>query len=273
MKHGIQQLTARDYHALPQLSASRLRDLAKSPAHLRHSLNNPLEQTDAMKIGEAVHCAVLEPDTFDMRFALAPQVDRRTTVGKAAWAQFLAFNEGKTALKPAEWEVCQSVAKAVAAHEKASILVDAAESVEMSILWQHATGVECKSRIDAYCPGINTIFDLKTTTDASPHSFSKSIFDWGYHRQGAFYIDACRAVGVEVSHYAIIAVEKEAPYALAVYRLLDESIELGRRENESLIKLYKDCVDADFWPGYPTEIQDIGLPTWAANRITEELRR
>lgn len=273
MDYGLHRIPAAQYHALPQLSASRLRYLAKSPAHLQHSLSEPYEQTDAQALGQAVHTLVLEPELFDSQNALMPKFDRRTKEGKAGYAQWISFNEGKQGFCQSDWEAIQAMAKAVAAHPKAAPLVGFAELIEQSVIWRHPSGVDCKSRIDAICPELATIFDLKTTRDASPHAFSKAIFDYGYYRQGAFYIDACRSLGIQIDHYAIIAIENTAPYPVTVYRLLDESIELGRKENDALIELYRTCKEADSWPGYPTEIQDIGLPAWAKNRITEDLRR
>ena len=71
-------------------------------------------------------------------------------------------------------------------------------------------------------------------------------------------------------HFTIIAVEKTRPYEVGIYRVIDSAVEAGEDEIKRLLELYARCLDSDDWPGYPDEIKDIALPTWAWNRIEEE---
>jgi hypothetical protein len=64
-----------------------------------------------------------------------------------------------------------------------------------------------------------------------------------------------------------IAVEREAPYAVGVYRLLDEVIALGRAENEDLLRQYVWCQKNATWPGYGDQIQDIGIPVYGFKEL------
>ena len=63
------------YHAVKALSASGMKALAESPLHYWQRYLNPQaeseEPTLEMKIGSAVHCALLEPDQFDSRYCSA----------------------------------------------------------------------------------------------------------------------------------------------------------------------------------------------------------
>lgn len=272
---GFHNIPQYEYHALDLVSNSQLGILAKSPAHLKHYRENKADKyTDALRFGSAVHAAILEPSYFERYYRVKPKFDRRYKEQKAASELWDLENAGKIAIAADEHEHCLSIADAVREHEKAGPLVEASEANEQTAIWKHErTGLMCKSRIDAICPQLKTIFDIKTTRCADRHQFEKSIFDFGYYRQGAFYIDACRALGIDIEHYAIIAIEKEPPFGLMVYRLTNPVIDLGRRENESLLTLWRDCAEADIWPSYPAQIQDIGLPAWAEKRIEEDLRR
>jgi len=90
-----------DYAQWPAVRSSDLKLFARTPAHARYAMTHP-EQTSAMILGSATHCAILEPHEFAMRYVEAPKLDRRTNAGKAAWAQFLAEDADRIALDPDE---------------------------------------------------------------------------------------------------------------------------------------------------------------------------
>lgn len=269
-----------DYLRWDAVSQSQLKELARSPAHLRAYLAQPDEDTDALRIGRAVHCAVLEPGEFasPKRFGILPDgTDRRTKAGKELWETIRA--SGATPIKQAEHEATCAMRDALLAHTAAGALLRAPGSTELSIVWMdEETGVLCKARHDKHAEGVGggVILDVKTTGDASPREFERSVFNFGYHRQGAFYIRGARALSLPVEHYAILAVEKDAPYAAAVYRLNDGAIDAGDAEAGVLLRLYARCLLRNEWPAYTAGVQDIAIPDWAwtvSDRFTSELRK
>lgn len=64
--------------------------------HFQYRKNHPLEQTTALLVGSAVHKMVLEPETFDSEFVIAPDINRRTKNGKEEYADFLKSAAGKS---------------------------------------------------------------------------------------------------------------------------------------------------------------------------------
>ena len=146
------------------------------------------------------------------------------------------------------------------------------------------------------------IGDLKTTEDASPEGFAKSIANWRYDVQHAYYIDGTRLAleqgkcnppqegKAELSvywtdpvtgvlcrcrpdfwrgypkHFAFIAVEKKPPYAVGVYVLDSEGVDIGRAQYQHDLRVYAECVRSGEWPGYGDKIQTISLPGWHANK-------
>jgi hypothetical protein len=91
----IETMENTEYHAHPALSASGLRVLKRSPLHYWDRYINPdrvtTEPTEAMQLGTLIHCAVLEPDQFDVRYIAVPEgIDKRTKEGKQVWADLLA---------------------------------------------------------------------------------------------------------------------------------------------------------------------------------------
>ena len=79
------------------------------------------KETPAMKLGTATHCAILEPERFDIEYIEAPYIDRRTKDGKALWSEL--EQSGKIVLTHEEYSNVTSMAKAVSEHELASKLL------------------------------------------------------------------------------------------------------------------------------------------------------
>jgi len=75
IQHGMlaQELPAAQYHAIPALSNSGMKDLMVSPLRYWHLHVNPerteRKETPEMALGTALHCAVLEATAFDARYA------------------------------------------------------------------------------------------------------------------------------------------------------------------------------------------------------------
>lgn len=246
--------TNAEYHADPAISASHLHAVAASPYHYwkRYLDPNrpPIEPTAAMRLGTLVHCAVLEPDELALRYAIAP--DRRTKEGKAAAAEFEAA--GIEPVPAADMATAIAMRDAVRSHPDAAALLKDGKA-EQSFWWDdQLSGLRCKCRPD-WMTG-NTLVDLKTTTDASPRGFAKSVAHWRYHVQADHYL-----CGTPMSHFVFIVVEKTYPFAVGVYRLdsdaMDHAITL-RRQN---LQTIADCRAIAEWPGYAA--QTISLPKWA----------
>lgn len=267
MKSGIYyELPGDQYHSGPGISNSGLGLIARSPLHYWSKYldpnREPEEPTPALELGTAVHCAILEPEEFSKRYKVAPDVDRRTKAGKELYEAFLAELGDAKAISEKDFRRCQMMAESMHRHDAAEIIF-AGGKAEVSIFWEdEETGVLCKIRPDWLMHRSTSIFDLKTTEDASPRSFERSIMNYGYFRQAAFYLDGARAAGLEVDAFLFGAIEKSAPFASAIYYAEGTMIEAGRAEYRRHLRTYAECLERDRWPGYPSEIVPIGLPAW-----------
>jgi hypothetical protein len=148
---------------------------------------------------------------------------------------------------------------------------------ELSAFWvDEETGVHCKCRPDflALKPGTDWlvenllgIVDVKSCCDASVEGFGRSIASYGYDVQAAYYQDGIYQItGLRLPFY-FLAIEKDAPNAVAVYRASEAMIEVGRKKYRAALQLMRWCGEHGYWPGYQPsgEIEDISLPGWAAN--------
>jgi hypothetical protein len=168
-------------------------------------------------------------------------------------------------LTPKDFDLAEAMRDAVMAHPVAAALLVAGES-ELSLAWEQ-DGVGCKGRLDLHAGSV--IADLKTTQDASPESFAASSWRYGYHRQAALYLSGARAVGLDAQRYVVIAVEKDAPHAVALYEYDHGALDAGEQQVRRLLALYQRCVEEDRWPGYGDEVRPLTLPGWAWSKIEE----
>jgi exodeoxyribonuclease VIII len=257
------------YHAHSAVSKSHLDLIHRSPLHFwaRHLDPNrvPQEPTAAMQIGSAVHTHVLELDQWDAQYVVAPAgIDRRTKVGKAEWDVFQTAIGTRTVISREDADLVMRIGRSVLSHPAAAYLLGLPGKAETTHMWTDAgTGLQCKCRPDWLLDDGSMIVDLKTTEDASPRGFQKSIGQWRYHVQAAWYLNGMeQATGKRPEQFVFIAVEKKPPYACAVYVADLQMIDIGW--NAACQDLYKLllCKAADSWPGYSDGIEQINLPPW-----------
>ena len=266
----IHNLSFTQYQDIKALNNSSLSAFRQCPAKYRYAVDNVREDTDALKLGRAIHTAVLQPELFNEEFLCLPEIDRRTTKGKEAYQQLLLENPGKTLLKAEEFEKAMQIATSVRCNKAAIRLLKDARCEVTSTWTDSDTDVDCKARIDAHNQDYGMIVDLKTTTDASPSGFPRKLWAYGYHRQAAWYLEAMQANKEAAQHFVFIAVEKDPPYPVGVYRLDDEAIRLSRAENKALLRRFAECKRTDYWPEYTTGIETISLPQFGINTLEEE---
>jgi hypothetical protein len=249
-----------EYLAHPALGSGAIRQFIKSPGHFLHyTRTKGVPPTPQMLLGSAAHCAVLEPREFNSRYAKAPDVDRRTKDGKAAWAEFLDCNPHKEILTPEQYDTAWAIKDTLSAmpEYRALLAAGAHYDVEVSCFWtDDATGLELKGRADMLRSD-GVCIDLKTTIDASPHGYPHAIARYGSHIQAAIYCDA-----FECDRFVFVAIENKPPFAAGIYTLDEASLELGRQQYRAALDGIAKYERSGIWPiGYGE--QEIGLPAWA----------
>ena len=232
----------------------------------RHwELSEEEDAAPALLAGKAVHCAVLEPERFEEVYVGVPKFDKRTKLGKAAWAEFQEEHADQVQLTTGVYRMTQDIAKSLGERRAVKHLLTGEGRNEATFLWKRE-GFVCKGRADRIKvthDGEWCIVDLKTTRSCLPHDFARSIAQYGYHRQAAWYLDGLTAAsGRRVRHFFIVAYQKTPPYASAVYKLEDDAIALGRAECAGLLEILKGCRERDEYPDRGHSARPIGLPPW-----------
>ncbi|MBK9263032.1 MAG: PD-(D/E)XK nuclease-like domain-containing protein [Polyangiaceae bacterium] len=250
--HG---LSFADYVAFDREHFSRLRLLDISP--LAYHRETKKKDTNALRIGRAVHAFVMDPNAVEI---IAYDGRRQ---GKK-WEDFEAEHEGAIILSPDAYERAMAMRDAVHAHPAASKLLNAGEGEES--LFFEVAGVQCKARID-WIAKDGTVVELKTTRAIIPGRFAHEYARRLYHAQIALY-----RMGLEAERYGrppvvTIALENAPPYDVAVYRVGEDVLEVGKRKVLTWLDTLARCRESGQWPGVGGHsidgMLDLQLPDWA----------
>lgn len=245
------------YRSDPRLNFSKLKHIAKSPAHFVAACEADDEQTPAMRIGELTHRAILEPVRYHETVVVFP--GRRA--GKE-WERFESEHASKDIVTVAESDLITQMAAAAFANKRVNAMLSGAK-VELEFYWRDAeTGIDLKGRIDGLAAD-GTLFDVKTCVDASPKEFARDAFNRHYAAQLAMYHDAILATGGVVSQVAFIAIEKSPPFVVQEYLVPDWLLDEGRATYRGWLALYQKCEAENRWPAYADGPLMLSLPSWA----------
>lgn len=252
------------YHSGPGVSKSGLWTIYKqTPAHYRYAER---EEKAHFDFGTACHFAILEPEKFEEAVMRGPK-DRRGNNWKDAQAE--AANSHRLLLTEGDYDAALVIRDTVHADAWLNALIVSPHSeVEHSGYWiDETTGSLCRCRPDLYRADLGVMVDVKSTVDAHPDAFARSVVNYGYHAQEAFYSDGYRALGRPVEGFVFLAWEKKAPYVTARYELPPSIVEDGRAIMRKALDRYAECERTDEWPGYSGEITELAFKRWSYAEI------
>jgi hypothetical protein len=302
---GVYDLAIERYHTQicdgPSISSSGLRTIFdKSPAHfwLTSSLNPDAEQqpeSDALVLGRAAHHLLLGEADFSRHFAVQPSVYEDAKTGEEKpwnnnaivcrkWQADMAI-KGLTVLTSKQLDQIRGMAGLLPWQKgmtncglaNTPLVMSGALSgaIEQSLIWRHDAKVWLKSRPDAIPAASGDFVDLKTAVSVDDRDLANTVFDHGYHMQGALIGMAAQAVlGIQMQSFTLVFVEKSPPYPVAIKTLTPDDLILGEHQLFAAIRIFERCLETGIWPG-PTarqaDAQFLNLPEWGRERIKRRL--
>lgn len=252
--------TNAEYHAADGISKSDLDLIHKSPAHYKAARH---EDTPALRFGTAIHCAVLENDRFNATYTVI-EGDRRSSAVKASIKE--AKDAGKTVLDAEDFNALMGMAHAVFKNPICATLLRG--SLKEHSVFSELDDVRVKCRPDGWNVEKGVLFDLKSTEDASPEGFARTVAKYRYHVQDAFYrhvIASATGGDADDLGFIFIAVEKKPPFAVALYQLDELAALQGWVDAREDLRRYKVAKDTGKWGGYSPRIETLSLPRWAVS--------
>lgn len=262
----VKDLHFDDYWADPAVSSSTLKKFLQlpTPAHVKHAIDNPQDDSEALLLGRLLHCLLLEPERLDSYFVIERDRLRDKTRleknggSKELWDALKA--KAETALLPLVpfdmWQKAQAMARNIEALDL-WMPISKEGHKELSVFTE-IRNQRVKARYDILYG--DTIFDIKSSrhmlTDAN---ISKVIEDMNYHLSAAMYLDIGNAAGLRVKRFVWIFVENFPPYLCRIKEATQTMLDAGQREFFHCLGKYKTGVDASHWPGYDQDSSYIDL--------------
>lgn len=243
------------------LSFSSLKEFIKSPIHYINYISKKREPTPAMILGSVVHALILQPDSFSARFAVEPEVDKRTTAGKDKIAEFLLTAEGKEVVSASTYRTAQEMVSAFI-HSPNMEYVRNCTTFEKRFDVKHsATGLPVCGFLDGENP-IDYTLEIKTVESAERDNVIRDFYNMKYFLQAGIYNY------VNGKRVLYVAIEKTPPYLSKAFYADDDYLTLGKTLFNQAMSDFKYCMDMglfdsgyEFYGGY--EPVALPLPAWA----------
>ena len=265
IKPGIYQgISNEEYHSGPGISKSGLWTIhTKTPAHFKFPpvKEETAQQRAAKDFGTAAHLAILEPEDFEKKVVRGP-ADRRGN--KWSDLEEACKLDGRLLLVAKAFDDVLAIRDAVHADAWINAILTGGKGVNEATGYaiDPITGELVRVRPDRWREDLGIIIDVKSTKSAHPDKFPKSVIEYGYHAQEAFYGDVWANLGKTVNGFVFIAWEKESPYAKAVYELPPAIVEEGRAIMRKSLDTYHACKSANRWDAYSDGVQELKFKRW-----------
>ena len=259
-----------EYHSHEAIGSSILKKIAQKS--LLHAIKEERKESDALDLGSAIHCAILEPEKYYSEFLIMPKVDGRTKEGKAVKADFekIAQEKNMTIITDEQDAQVKAMVASIRTHEIANGMLTGGEAEYAYFAKDPSTGLMLKTKPDYKNAG--ALIDLKSCQDASREGFIKACINYNYALQAAFYLDVYNlATGENLTEFFFVAIETAAPFAVACYKMGEVEINVGREQYKKALKQlaeYKKDESKILDYGYEKKIIEIQFPIWALEKLS-----
>lgn len=236
-------LPMREYHALPELSASDVKAINENPHRWQATRGRERQPTPAMILGSATHAFILGDDDD----VVALDVENFRTVD-ARTARDAALAAGKYPLTNEQHDQAKAMAEATKRNPDVARLISSGKSEVSFFTEDPITGQPMRGRVDWVDEAALRIVDFKTTDSADPEKFARQAGRMNYHVSAAHYGDSWgRHAGTASWEVLFVVIEREYPYTASVCKLGPGSLELGRRALGRGISTYRKFSLTDQW--------------------------
>jgi len=260
-------------------------------------LKSVQDDSESLRWGNVIDCALLTPESFQRRFVVAPETYPAAKGEEKPWNFNATYckgwrsdreSEGFSVIKSSDMAEANAAVKAMEENDFAVELLKSSGKQTMLVGEYHdeATGIvvplkalldfePVKEIVDGFdlkpSPFARYLGDLKTTESAAPRAFEKSIYTYNYDAQAWLSLTLYNAAtGERRDGWQFIIQENSAPFETpdrhpAIYEG-GEFMQTGEAKVMRALKLYCQCLKTGIWPSYPLGSRmKIGNSAYVAN--------
>lgn len=265
----IYDLPESDYHALPDMSSSRIKNLLVSAKYFRaQEIKSKFsEGTPEFRIGSAVHALMLNQQH-------PPQIIVSSVKGAntKTFVQEQMDNPDAIILLEKENELVEAMVSTSKNDPMLQELLSVGAG-EVTIRGEYQ-GLESKCRFDFIRQkknGRHQGIDLKTTADIPNNisMFSTMATNFGYHIQNQFYMNlANQCDELDMEEFIFIFLEKKPPFDYVIVKMPLDLLQIAQVQIDKAIDIFNECQRTDIYPGkYDGKVITLETPRYMKDII------
>ena len=209
------------------LSYSSLKLLLTSPKWFYWKINNPDNETQALRDGRLVHAAILEPEKYEKEFKFINVSSKNTKKWKLAQEEYGSHNT----FTEKERNMNARITDAFLANSMCMGYMDNAETEVPWVFNRH--GIPFRMKADIYRDDL--VADIKTTSD-SLSWFSNVVDKYDYDLQAYMYMEA-----FDKDEFVWLIIQKATTdVGRATCRRFDETWSKGYEKFEKACEIYNE---------------------------------
>lgn len=254
MKPGLyRNIPAEEYHKLPGLSSTGLKNMSVSPGYywtMREAYRER-EQEEVL-----IHLILESPKAFEKQVVVVG--DRRLKVNREKAEA--ATHSGQTPVSQELYDRIHLIRHSVETHPETSGFLRDGEP-EVSMFWEHPRyGFECRGRVDRLLG--TTLLDYKCVgaTLSNPVDLEWLVYRQRWHWQADHYCDGFQTITGKQADFAHIYIDHRTgwrvKHPIEIRTIPASSMEKARNDYDASLFRYKECLENNDWSG----IDDIFLP-------------
>ncbi len=230
------------------------------------------KESKAMEFGTLIHKVILEPTRLHQEYISDVMMDKEvremnklTKAYKEAKAEL--EKDGRKLISDDIFMAANLIVDKVYAHPKAKQILNQGKGEKTIFAMDKETEMLCRIKPDYIRPDLGLALDVKTISDISTDGISRSLWDWRYHVQAAFYLRVLsQKYGVEFKRWMWLFIESKAPHSIRLMTPDMGCLDKGETDLAADLGLYASCVREWSWPDFGQDIEDVTLPAWAWGR-------
>lgn len=252
------------------LTSSALKDYIKDPKYYdaKHNMGVWYQKpSEALYLGSLIHMTVLEGpikvqevyDTVGAPTNLKTGNEYSYTSDKFQSYEALTKEEsGKKLARQIDYGMALQIRGAVRRHPIATKLLG--PGVAEKVVRQEYCGTNCQIKMDYFTK--YGIVDLKTTKSLDGFYNNSNwcdVMKYGYLHSAAFYRAVLHMLNPKIpkQDFYFIAVEKEIPFRVGVWKVSPEILDEYEEENEKFIQRLADSESQNTWVSHYDEMKTI----------------
>lgn len=230
------------------------------------------DASPAMSFGSAAHAYILEgADAFHDRYIVKPDgLSFATREGKA-WKETVGDRE---IVSFDDHMRIVAMFEALQRNPLAAKLLRAKGVAEATLVaTDPETGLRLLTRPDWLIESAAISVNLKTTESPNPEAWRRTCANLRYDLSDALFRRVATLLGWNRPSHAFLVIGARAPHVNYVAALSPEAVQAADKQLTQILRRFATCIDTGVWPGYADAVVEIGLPTWAAQRIENRINQ